>query len=231
MPHNVSDEQLAANRANAAKSTGPRTPEGKARCAQNARKHGFAAANFTVVRYEEIAEVDNLKADAVATYRPGNSQELFAVERIALAQQSILRASRLEASLLTACLSQCLDSRSNPVVFMDSVLTGDVEVTHAQNRNYVLGESFLRSTGKSNAWTLFLRYQAQAERLYRRAIAEFERLKALREELPNEPISDPQPEETEPDTPKETDPSGAEGYVLAPPAPPSDDGPLPHGYE
>src|ERR1017187_9180631 len=42
MPHTqhpLSPEQLAANRANAAKSTGPRTPQGKARSTQNARKH------------------------------------------------------------------------------------------------------------------------------------------------------------------------------------------------
>ena len=50
---------------------------------------------------------------------------------------------------------------------------------------------------QSNSWSLFLRYQAQAERHYRRAIEEFERLKALRAKLPNEPILEVQPEETE----------------------------------
>jgi hypothetical protein len=39
---------------------------------------------------------------------------------------------------------------------------------------------------ESNSFTLLLRYQAQAERHYRRAIEEFDRLKALREELANE---------------------------------------------
>src|ERR1017187_8173118 len=57
MPHSqdtVSPEQLAANRANAAKSTGPRTSQGKARSAQNARKHGFTGSTFAVVRLEEL---------------------------------------------------------------------------------------------------------------------------------------------------------------------------------
>src|ERR1035441_6751356 len=57
----VSPEQFAANRANAARSTGRRTPEGRVRSAQNAREHGFAAANYTVVRLEDLQEVANLE--------------------------------------------------------------------------------------------------------------------------------------------------------------------------
>src|SRR5271157_3560755 len=57
MSHTVSPEQLAANRANAASSTGPRTPEGKLRSSQNARKHGFTATSFAVVRLEDLNEV------------------------------------------------------------------------------------------------------------------------------------------------------------------------------
>jgi hypothetical protein len=39
----VSPQKLAANRANAQHSTGPKTPEGKDKSKQNGRKHGFFA--------------------------------------------------------------------------------------------------------------------------------------------------------------------------------------------
>jgi hypothetical protein len=82
---------------------------------------------------------------------------------------------------------------------MDQELVGDgdIEITRAQNRNFLLGEGFHRMAMQSNAWSLALRYHAQSERHYRRAIEEFERLKALRPELPNEPILETQPEPKE----------------------------------
>jgi hypothetical protein len=191
----VSEKRLAANRANAAHSTGPRTPEGKARSAQNSRRHGFTASMFAVVRLEELDALTNLRADAIAVYQPVNSQELFAVERIALAQQALLRCSALEAGLHTSAMNETVTPGGLPANVLSEELTRDIQVTRAQNRSLCLAIGFQRISGKSDAWTLFLRYQAQTERLFRRAIEEFERLKALRTELPNEPIADPEPEE------------------------------------
>jgi len=206
----LSDEQLAANRANARKSTGPRTPQGKARSAQNARKHGFTASTFSVVRLEELDEVDRLKADLVALYQPVNSQELFAVERIALAQQALLRAARLESGLFTTALDHTLATDGDLFIPMGKELTSDIEITRAQNRNFALAFGFHKMAGQANTWSLFLRYQAQAERHYRRAIEEFERLQALRDrlppELPNEANSAPQSEENNQLPPCETNP-------------------------
>ena len=198
--HPVSQKQLIANRANAAKSTGPRTALGKARSAQNARKHGFTPSTFAVVRLEDLQEIDHLRADLLAAYQPVNSQELFAIERLALTQQALLRAARLESGLFTTCLNEALDSSGNPVFLMAKELAGDgdIEITRAQNRNHLLGEGFHRMVQQSNSWSLAMRYQAQAERHYRRAVEEFERLKALRQELPNEAVLDPQPEPNEP---------------------------------
>jgi hypothetical protein len=206
----ISGKQRAANRENARHSTGPRSPEGKARSAQNARKHGFTASTFAIVRLEELDEVARLKDDLVATYEPINAQELFAIERIALAQQTLLRAARLESGLFTQALDQALTHDDQPLVLPTEELTHDIEVTR-QNRNYALAFGFHKIARLANTWSLFMRYQAQAERLYRRAVEEFERLKALRPELPNEPILETQPEQTEAPSPLgETNPFPAE---------------------
>jgi hypothetical protein len=216
----VSQQQLAANRANAAQSTGPRSPEGKARSAQNSRKHSFTATTFPVVRFEEIDEVAHLREDAIAVYQPVNSQELFAIERIALAQHALLRAERLHSGMFTTCLNETISADGRPLVGISPHLVDDDNrIEKAQNRNFLLAEGFRRATQNSPSWNLFLRYQAQSERLYRRAIEEFNRLKALRHELPNEPIVEVQPEATETTcTPDQTNP-----IPPAKPAPPPQD--------
>lgn len=108
---------------------------------QNARKYGFTAATFAVVRLEPLDEFGRLKDDLIAAYQPVNSQELFAVERIALTQQTLLRGARLEAGLFTAALNISLCGEE-PFILMSPELAGDgdIEITRAQNRNFALGE-------------------------------------------------------------------------------------------
>src|ERR1035441_7605645 len=214
----ATNKQIDANRINAQKSTGPRSAAGKMKSALNARQHGFSSDLFTVVRLEDLDEIYQLRQDALDLYRPVNSQELFALERIAACQMSLIRATRLEAGLFTTCLDKALDPEGEPMHLMSPELAGngDIEITRVQNRNFILGEGFHRATQKPHTWALFLRYQAQAERQYRRATQEFDRLRALRpdfekeetEEIPNEPISATQPESTQPDPVLEANPIG-----------------------
>jgi hypothetical protein len=206
----LSDKQLAANRANAARSTGPRTPEGKARAALNSRKHGLAAVTFTASSIEDSPELEDLIADAVAFYRPQNSQEQFAVERIALCQLAILRAYRLEAGAMTSSFSAGIRA-SGEITFASAHID--------QKNNHTLAAGFQRQANDGPAWSLILRYQAQADRQYRRAVEDFNRLAAQRPEIPNEPISAPETEQTEPDPPDPNEPMRAESADPHSPAP------------
>jgi hypothetical protein len=213
----ASAANIAANRRKAKLSTGPRTPEGKARSSQNARKHVFNPTSFPVVRLEEIDEVDRLRADAIAAYKPVNSQETFAVERIALAQQGLLRAERLHSGMFTICLNQTVTDDGRPFTALSPVLVNDdYQICRAQNRNYLVAEGFQRLFSTSPAFTQFLRYQAQAERMYRRAIEEFNRLRKLRDELAHEPAETSQPDESEPLTLSKTNPVGAPAAAQIP---------------
>jgi len=239
MQNYVSPEQFAANRANANGSTGPRTPDGKARSSQNARKHGFAAAAYTVPRLEDVEEIAEIRESVIELYKPTNGQELIAVERIAVTQQSMNRAARLEAGTLTTCLNDVLSLRERPYMEMDPEMYGGGEPGKQQVKNYLLAEGFRRSVGASNVFHLCMRYNAQAERLYRRAVQDFERIKSLR--CPSEPLPDsgagplacvldpsetpvaqtnpipPEPQQTEPLTPQETAPKPARRNPLDPP--------------
>ena len=204
----VSEKQLAANRANACQSTGPRTSEGKSRSARNARKHGFSAAGLAIHGVEDPQELLDLRDDIFDAWRPLNSQEAFALERAALAQLQILRASRFDAA-------QFYHSKNAPE--LPAALLANIR-------------AFQWSIPRDSRFNLLLRYQAQAERMYRRAIDDFIRLRKLSETgacspqslSPNEPISDTQVKqntevsfpETEPEQPEaEQAPSPAEAEV------------------
>jgi len=172
----ISAKRLAANRANAARSTGPRTPEGKARSSQNRRKFSFDPGNYAMVRAENPETIANLRADAIDFYKPVNSQEMFAVERIALAQHGMLRVSFMEAGLFTNCLEEALDCNGKPVILRKADLTDGLQLTVGQNHNYWLACGFRTVLSRQPlTFTFLLRYQAQAERLYRRAIEDYQR--------------------------------------------------------
>lgn len=82
----TSDRKLKANRENAKKSTGPRTPRGKSFSRRNALKHGLFARDpweFLVQR-EDPDEYGQLLAELHAYYEPIGRAEDLEVERTAV---------------------------------------------------------------------------------------------------------------------------------------------------
>lgn len=82
----ASPRRIAANRANAQKSTGPRTPEGKAKSRANAVKHGLYVQHLELAAAaldDEREELDALLADLRERYQPQGTEEEWIVDRLA----------------------------------------------------------------------------------------------------------------------------------------------------
>ena len=97
--------QITANRANAQKSTGPRSAEGKSASRFNALKHGIDAASL-VIPGEDPAEYDALAAEYSGEFRPQSPSEFFHVETMLRADWQKIRLQRVEADLFRTLLAE-----------------------------------------------------------------------------------------------------------------------------
>ena len=90
--------QIEANRRNAQKSTGPRTPEGKAAVSLNALRHGLRARRV-VLPGEDRAEFQQLCDDLESQWQPLTGAELFYLEQMAVSQWKLSRMEVGEADV------------------------------------------------------------------------------------------------------------------------------------
>ena len=89
------DHQIAANRANARLSTGPRTADGKARSAPNNLRHGLASGRL-IISGENPADFDELVEGLRAEYNPATPTEDQLILRMAQHFWLSQRAIRLQ---------------------------------------------------------------------------------------------------------------------------------------
>ena len=90
-------KRTVANRRNAEKATGPKTPEGKRKSSLNAEKHGLLSKEICAGHDAETRqEYRKLLADLFKTFAPADTMEEMLVERIAVAQLRLARVLRYE---------------------------------------------------------------------------------------------------------------------------------------
>jgi hypothetical protein len=95
----VSNARAEASRKNGAKSRGPKTPEGKARSAQNALKHGMRAQKYVVLPEEDAEEFAGLEAALIEELALVGALQAMLARRVAVAAWRLARADRIEAEL------------------------------------------------------------------------------------------------------------------------------------
>jgi hypothetical protein len=89
-----SERQIAANRANAKRSTGPKTIAGKLRSSRNAIKHGLSSSAFVP------ADVIDMGSKSVIEKSPTNSLD----QELVRAQQMASRVRLVRSELIAAVL-------------------------------------------------------------------------------------------------------------------------------
>ena len=148
--------QIEANRLNAQKSTGPRTPQGKAVSSQNALKSGLDAESQFVTG-EDRSEFAALQGEYIARFQPLAPEERFQVDTLLRSEWILRRLFRAEAQLWEYHALRA--DRSEGVPLGEALVAGN-EVFRRLQRRITL-----------------------AERSYKDAFAELERLQRARRSL------------------------------------------------
>lgn len=102
----ASEKQIAANRANAKRSTGPKTAAGKSRSRRNAFRHGLS---FGMAR----DDLTSRKIDALAralVHDDNDGQQLFLATSMAIAQVNLLHIEKTRTDMMDALEGRDSDS-------------------------------------------------------------------------------------------------------------------------
>ena len=164
-----SERKLASCRANAAKSTGPNTPEGKARSAQNALKHGLSGATL-VYMIEEIDDLEKLRNDYIERFQPIDNVEMRLTEQIVVADWRLQRCCTIETALMDVRLEEQRVDVDKKCISIDP---------HAR-----VAIAFRAEANDSRALQLLNRYEARVSRQYYRAIRTLLELQKNRPDQP-----------------------------------------------
>jgi hypothetical protein len=197
----TSEKQAQANRRNALKSTGPKTPEGKAAVRLNANKHGLRSQEVLLPGEDEEAlkELDeNLRAEL----QPLGELENLLVDGIIAAHWRLRRLRRVEAGIFAWELYgelaeraqqeahtyewSVLDALGSPEQITDEqkhqkALSRAQEMKAKQDaETTTLGRTFIRDADKANAFSKLSRYETAIWRSLYKALHELQRLQAAR---------------------------------------------------
>ncbi len=216
----LSPQQAEANRQNAKKSTGPRTPEGKTASSRNGLTHGLSGDKHFILEGEDPEAFLRLLQDIHDHLRPVGDSEELVVSRIAAAQWRLDRAFALETGIY----------REESVILtrMDRKRLADHEFYMNRDGKHtppdphdpddLLARAFMEDGKGSGNLTRLVRYETAIERSIERGMKHLKALQAARAAqcpaVPEAPHA-PEPPAPEPPNPPST-PSNSKNYEVNP---------------
>jgi hypothetical protein len=104
----ASAAQILANRQNAQRSSGPKTPEGKNAASRNTTRHGLTSKQI-VIPGEDAAVYEQLRQGLHDTHQPVGEAERILVDQIAANAWRLMRAQRVETAFLAKLVEGAVD--------------------------------------------------------------------------------------------------------------------------
>ena len=192
--------KIEANRRNAQLSTGPKTPEGKAKVATNSCTHGLCSRN-AILPEEDPAEFQALLAGFLSEFQPASAREESHVRELASAEWRLRRIVRLETGIFVSAMEKvreyerCRNTAPSPDRTPE-------EQRYDQNTR-LLGLAFRQHSG-GEAFTKLTRYENSIRRAYYKALKELKspppprNTKMTKQSQTPEPEPPPHPEQATP---------------------------------
>jgi len=198
-----SQRQIAANRVNALKSTGPKSPEGKARVSRNAVTHGLCSRKALLPNEDSQRMRAQLQALRRALMPQGAGEESL-VALMARDLRKLARVDRYEAGIyewhhfgILAKRARRKASFYEDKLELEGYIAGDLpravekkydkaraKAKRMKNRRKAslptTGLTFIRGAGGGDALSKLSRYSADIERSYLKKLDQFQRLQAQR---------------------------------------------------
>jgi hypothetical protein len=176
----TTEAQVQANRANAQKSTGPRTPEGKEKVAQNALKHGLLAKDAVVVG-EDFDEFDLFRDQFRAELAPVTMAESLLVERIVGLFWRLQRAERFHTEAFDMLYLHCA---------ADPQVKRRWPTSPPDQTDPFFGETVVKDFSETRSLERLLVYERRIENSLYRTMAELRQVQEQRQGVAGVPLGD-----------------------------------------
>ncbi len=173
--------QILANRRNALKSTGPRTPQGKAAVSQNAVKHGLLARQ-DVISSESQADFDLYRAQILDELNPLSPMESMLAERIVTLSWRLKRVSKIQNQAIDALnaahTSSPLTKLTQSLFFKNQDQSQAGPSTSAAH--LTLGRLAIKDFASARVLDRLLMYERRIEHSLYKTLLELQRLHLIR---------------------------------------------------
>jgi hypothetical protein len=188
----ATEAQIIANRSNAKKSTGPRTPKGRALVSRNALKHGLLARQ-NAISTESQADFDLYRDQFLSELAPESPMESMLADRIVVLSWRLNRTGRIQAQTIDALKS---DNKDKPLTKLTQSLffkhlNQSQTAPSAPPADLPLGRLAIKDFSNSRVLDRLLMYERRIENSLFKTNLEFQRLQLMRKlQNPNTPDQD-----------------------------------------